>query len=147
MLQKLDQLTQSPVFCNYLAYILSRLRNAEDATRSLSGLILKNTIRAFWAGLPGEVQEFVRAECLRAIGDGSALIRATCGIIVTNIVVVEAGVGRWPALLPALCAAIDSGEALLVDGGFGALSKVTLSLSLSLPPGIRAESERQRKKR
>lgn len=80
---------------------------SDEATRSLSGLILKNNIRLLWDAYPAEVRQYIRQECLLAIGDPSALIRATVGIIVTNIVSKE-GILQWPNLLPTLCNMIDS---------------------------------------
>jgi transportin-1 len=84
--QKLEELNQYPDFNNYLIYVLTRLASEDDATRSLAGLILKNNVRTHWQGFPSEVKEFIKAECLNAIGDGSSLIRATVGILLTTIV-------------------------------------------------------------
>uniref|UniRef100_A0A914VK87 Transportin-1 n=1 Tax=Plectus sambesii TaxID=2011161 RepID=A0A914VK87_9BILA len=121
--ERLDQLNEHPQFCNYLVFILARLTDQEEATRSLSGLILKNTIRVFWNRLPDEIRSFVKRESLVAIGDPSPLIRATVGIIVTNIVLQE-GVVRWPNLLPDLCAMLDSPDAGVCEGAMGALQKI-----------------------
>jgi hypothetical protein len=79
----------------------------DEATRSLSGLILKNNIRLLWDAYPADVRQYVRQECLLAIGDSSALIRATVGIIVTNIVSKE-GLHQWPSLIPTMCNMVDS---------------------------------------
>ena len=57
----------------------------DDATRSLSGLILKNNVKAHYHELHPEVTEFIKQECLSAIGDPSSLIRATVGILITTI--------------------------------------------------------------
>ncbi len=57
----------------------------DEATRSLSGLILKNNVKAHYAQLPKEVTAFIKAECLGAVGDPSPLIRATIGILITTI--------------------------------------------------------------
>lgn len=53
--------------------------------RSLAGLILKNNVRAHFAQFPEEVSKFIKANCLKAVGDTSPLIRATVGILITTI--------------------------------------------------------------
>ena len=79
----------------------------DEPTRSLSGLILKNNIRAHYDKLPHEVIDFVKLECLGSMGDPSPLIRATLGILVTTIAV-RGGLEQWPDLLPQLCQSLDS---------------------------------------
>lgn len=79
----------------------------DEPTRSLSGLIVKNNIRAHYAKLPKEVTVFIKQECLSSIGDPSALIRATIGILITTITSKE-GLQEWPELLPSLCICLDS---------------------------------------
>lgn len=54
-----------------------------------------------------EVAEFIKRECLSAVGDPSPLIRATVGIIITTIAS-KGELTSWPELLPALCQMIDS---------------------------------------
>lgn len=125
----MEQLNKYPTFCNYLVFVLAKLTNQgahkkrpknllffdsdviflllDEATRSLSGLILKNNIRMFWDSYPDDVRQYVRQECLQAIGDQSPLIRATVGIIITNTVCKE-GLNKWPTLLDSLCHMIDS---------------------------------------
>lgn len=44
--RKLEELNQYPDFNNYLIYVLTKLKTEDEATRSLSGLILKNNIRS-----------------------------------------------------------------------------------------------------
>jgi len=46
--KKLEELNTYPDFNNYLIYILTKLNSQDDATRSLSGLILKNNAKAFF---------------------------------------------------------------------------------------------------
>ena len=55
---------------------------------------------------PAECRQFVKAECLSAIGDPSPLIRATIGILITTIAQKE--FGTWPELLPMLLQLLDS---------------------------------------
>lgn len=52
---------------------------ADEPTRSLSGLILKNNVKAHYQNFPSGVSNFIKHECLNNIGDPSLLIRATIG--------------------------------------------------------------------
>ncbi len=80
---------------------------ADEPTRSLSGLILKNNVRAHYEKFPGEVTEFIKQECLNSIGDPSPLIRATIGILITTVAA-KGGLENWNELLPQLCQYLDS---------------------------------------
>lgn len=51
----------------------------DEPTRSLSGLILKNNVKAHYQSFPPNVADFIKRECLNNIGDPSPLIRATIG--------------------------------------------------------------------
>ena len=75
--KRLEELNQYPDFNNYLIYVLTKMTDQDDATRSLSGLILKNNVKAHFNKFPTEVAVFIKAECLSAVGDQSPLIRAT----------------------------------------------------------------------
>ena len=79
----------------------------DEPTRSLSGLILKNNVRAHFHKFPATVADFIRSECLSAIGDPSPLIRATVGILITTISS-RGELANWPELLPKLCNMLDS---------------------------------------
>lgn len=81
----------------------------DDPTRSLSGLILKNNVRAHFEKFPSEVTTFIKQECLNSIGDPSPLIRATIGILVTTIVA-KGELRNWQELLPSLCNSLDSDD-------------------------------------
>ena len=72
---KLEQLNQYPDFNNYLIYVLTKMTGQDDATRSLSGLILKNNAKAHFTKFPNDVALFIKSECLSAVGDPSPLIR------------------------------------------------------------------------
>lgn len=80
----------------------------DEPTRSLSGLILKNNIKSHYENLSPTVTEFIKSECLTAVGDTSPLIRATVGILITTIS--SRGINTWPELLPALCQMLDSAD-------------------------------------
>lgn len=95
----------------------------DEPTRSLSGLILKNNVRAHLHKFPPEVTDFIKNECLNSIGDRSPLIRATIGILITTIAS-KGELSNWPDLLPKLCHLLDSEEYHVVEGSFGALQKI-----------------------
>lgn len=96
----------------------------DDATRSLSGLILKNNAKAFFDKFPDWCKEFIKRECLQCIGDPSQLIRATIGILITTIVSKTGNIQTWPELLPTLCQQLDSPNYSTCEGAFGALQKI-----------------------
>lgn len=105
--QKLEELNKYPDFNNYLIFVLTKLVTEEEPTRSLSGLILKNNVKSHYNSFFPEVAEFIKRECLSAVGDPSPLIRATVGIIITTIAN-KGDLTSWPELLPALCNMLDS---------------------------------------
>ena len=78
---QLEQMNQFADFNNYLIYVLTKMTGEDEATRSLSGLILKNNVKAHFTKFPQNVAVFIKSECLSAVGDPSALIRATIGEI------------------------------------------------------------------
>lgn len=53
------------------------------------------------------MKEFIKSECLQAIGDPSPLIRATIGILITTISA-KGDLTNWQQLLPTLCQMLDS---------------------------------------
>ncbi|VDM57941.1 unnamed protein product [Angiostrongylus costaricensis] len=122
--QQLDMLNGHQFFCCYLVHILSGMKEEQEASRSLAGLILKNNVRSQWSKYPDEVRQFVRTNTLASIGDPSPLIRATVGIIITTIVVEEGGVGQWSTLLPYLGHLLDQPDLNLQEGSLGAIQKI-----------------------
>lgn len=122
-LQKLEELNRYPDFNNYLIYVLVRLKSEDEPTRSLSGLILKNNVRLHGSTLQPEIVEYIKQECLMAVGDPSPLIRATVGILITTIAS-KGGLNSWPQLLPSLCDMLDSQDYNVCEGAFGALQKI-----------------------
>ncbi|XP_056871915.1 transportin-2-like [Takifugu flavidus] len=121
--QKLEQLNQFPDFNNYLIFVLTRLKSEDEPTRSLSGLILKNNVKAHYQNFPSGVSDFIKHECLNNIGDASLLIRATIGILITTIAS-KGELQTWPELLPQLCSLLDSEDYNTCEGSFGALQKI-----------------------
>lgn len=75
---------------------------------------MKNNIRAHYGKLPKEVTQFIKQECLSSVGDPSALIRATIGILITTITSRE-GLQEWPELLPTLCNYLDANNFFVVE--------------------------------
>ncbi|XP_028404498.1 transportin-1-like isoform X2 [Dendronephthya gigantea] len=121
--QKLESLNQFPDFNNYLIFVLTKLKTEDEPTRSLAGLIVKNNVKSNYHLFPDNVKEFVKTECLQAIGDPSPLIRATIGILITTIAQ-KGELIHWPQLLPSLCQLLDSEDYSVCEGAFGALQKI-----------------------
>ncbi|TMS23101.1 Transportin-2 [Larimichthys crocea] len=94
-----------------------------EPTRSLSGLILKNNVKAHYQNFPPNVADFIKRECLNNIGDPSPLIRATIGILITTIAS-KGELQTWPELLPQLCNLLNSEDYNTCEGSFGALQKI-----------------------
>ncbi|CAF1280741.1 unnamed protein product [Adineta steineri] len=120
---RLESLNQYPDFNKYLVYILTKLLDEQEATRSLSGLILKNNAKSHYEKFPDDVRSYIKQECLSALGDRSPLIRATVGILITTIVT-KGSLEQWPALLEHLYSCLDSPDVNLCEGAFGALQKI-----------------------
>ncbi|MFT7797886.1 transportin-2-like [Arapaima gigas] len=121
--QKLEQLNQYPDFNNYLIFVLTRLKTEDEPTRSLSGLILKNNVKAHYQNFPPAVADFIKQECVNNIGDPSPLIRATIGILITTIAS-KGELQTWPDLLPQLFNLLSSEDYNTCEGSFGALQKI-----------------------
>ncbi|KAJ1530932.1 hypothetical protein ONE63_005770 [Megalurothrips usitatus] len=121
--KKLEELNEFPDFNNYLIFVLTKLKTEDEPTRSLSGLILKNNVKAHFHKFLPEVSEFIKQECLNAVGDPSPLIRATVGILITTIAS-KGELTSWPELLPALVILLDSVDYNACEGSFGALQKI-----------------------
>lgn len=88
----------------------------DEPTRSLAGLIVKNNVKSNYHLFPENVKDFVKTECLEAIGDPSPLIRATIGILITTIAQ-KGELVNWPQLLPSLCQLLDSEDYSVCEVG------------------------------
>ncbi|XP_076355745.1 transportin-1-like isoform X1 [Tachypleus tridentatus] len=121
--QKLEELNKYSDFNNYLIFVLTKLKSEDEPTRSLSGLILKNNVKAHFHKFPPEVAEFIKSECLNSVGDPSPLIHATVGILITTIAY-KGELTNWTELLPRLCQMLDSEDYNVCEGAFGALQKI-----------------------
>lgn len=121
--EKLEELNTFPEFNNYLIFVLTKMTNEDEATRSLSGLILKNNVKDHYNNLLPEVTDFIKSSCLSSVGDPSALIRATVGILITTISS-KGELTSWPELLPTLLQMLESNDCHMCEGAFGALEKI-----------------------
>lgn len=76
-----DVVIRLQIHADGLAILVSNcpLFFSDEPTRSLSGLILKNNVKAHYQNFPSAVADFIKQECLNNIGDPSPLIRATIG--------------------------------------------------------------------
>jgi len=68
--------------------------------------ILKKIISTVRETLRSTVIEFVKSECLAAVGDTSPAIRAIVGFLITKIA--SHGINTWPELLPTLYQMLDA---------------------------------------
>ncbi|XP_053672193.1 transportin-1 isoform X2 [Anopheles nili] len=121
--QIITLLKQSQSTDNMVQRNVQMLTSEDEPTRSLSGLILKNNIRIHGTQLQPVIIEYIKQECLMALGDPSPLIRATAGILITTIAN-KGGLQNWPELLPTLCDMLDSQDYSVCEGAFGALQKI-----------------------
>jgi len=120
---RLESLNQYPDFNKYLVYILTKLTDEQEATRSLAGLILKNNAKSQYEKFPEEVRSYVKQECLSALADRSPLIRATGSILIATIVN-KGTLEQWPSLLEHLYKSLDSTDTNLCEGTFCALKEI-----------------------
>ena len=134
--QMLDQAKTSPDVTNYLTYIFANgplfgnlnLKPAEVILiRSSAAINLKNTVRASYTSIPGNVQAFIQASAIACLQDPNPQIRNFAGSVITEVVQ-RGGVLGWPALLPELLsyASNERGNATPAtqEGAMGALAKV-----------------------
>lgn len=116
---RLSNLVHSRRYCQKSHNVSSSFISTclDEPTRSLSGLILKNNVRSHYHTFPDEVKEFIKSECLQAIGDPSPLIRATIGILITTISA-KGDLTNWQQLLPSLCQMLDSEDYNVCEVGY-----------------------------
>lgn len=132
----LSQAKTSPDVTNYLTYIfangplLGNLNLKPDEViliRSSAAINLKNTVRASYTSIPGNVQAFIQASAVACLQDPNPQIRNFAGSVITEVVQ-RGGVLGWPALLPELLsyASNERGDATpaIQEGAMGALAKV-----------------------
>lgn len=81
----------------------------EETTRSVAGLILKNTISRpiGTSGMDAAALAYVKSVILRGMADPSQTVRQTVGTVIVNLMV-QTEDGGWPEGLETLMRAIDS---------------------------------------
>uniref|UniRef100_A0A146M7U2 Transportin-1 n=3 Tax=Lygus hesperus TaxID=30085 RepID=A0A146M7U2_LYGHE len=121
--QQLKELNESLDICNYYAYVLTKVVNEDEASRSLSGLVLKNHLKQNFYRINNEVLEYVKDSCVAGLRDPSQLIRASVGIVISTIVV-KGGLTAWPQLLPQLCHMMDSPDYSSCEGALNTFEKI-----------------------
>lgn len=107
----------------------------DEHIRSLSGLILKNNIKARYKELPAEVIEYIKAETLACFGDSSSLIRATMGILITSVLIQESQV-NWPDLFNLLSNKLEAGNEIEVENSYSILQKICEDSSVMNEPEV-----------
>ena len=112
----------------------------DEPTRSLAGLIVKNNVKSNYHLFPENVKEFVKTECLQAIGDPSPLIRATIGILITTIAQ-KGELIHWPQLLPSLCQLLDSEDYSVCEVGMSWLNWLQNLMYFIFTEGSAANSD------
>ena len=70
--------------------------------------------------MPKEVQEYVKTEALKCVGDPSPSVRRAAGTIITTILQ-HGGPKTWPDLLNILNQFLDSSDLSLVEGALNTL--------------------------
>lgn len=98
-----------PGYIAYLAHIIILCPGEEETTRSVAGLILKNTIvrPVGTSGMDAAALAYVKSVILRGMADPSQTVRQTVGTVIVNLMV-QTEDGGWPEGLEALMRAIDS---------------------------------------
>ncbi|CAB4483237.1 unnamed protein product [Rhizophagus irregularis] len=133
--QKLDSFNKIPDYPNYLVYILTQMPQEEPSTRAIAGLLLKNTIRVYFATIQRDVLAYVKALSIKGLGDQDVMVRGIIGNVITTIVT-RGGLADWPQVLPALMELLDSQDYNVVEGAFGALQKICEDSSRELDQDI-----------
>jgi transportin-1 len=77
------QLQQHPEFNNYLAFIMTHLREETPEFRQRAGLMLKNNVVEQWDSMQPMVRQYIVTSALQTIGDPNAFIRQTVGTVST----------------------------------------------------------------
>lgn len=88
-------------------------------------------MRKHYHTFPNELKDFIRKKSLDLLRDPSSVIRATVGILITNV----AACGElysWSELLPTLGQLLTSNEIEIVESAFNALHRICEDLAESL---------------
>lgn len=126
--KKLEEWSKLPEFNYSLMCILADPSSCDETTRSLSCLVLKNNVRKHYQAFPDELKEFIKKRSLDLLRDQASVIRATVGILITNV----AACGElfaWTELLPTLGQLLNSNEVEIVESAFSALHRICEDLA------------------
>lgn len=126
--KKLTEWSKLPEFNYSLMRVLCDPTSCDETTRSLSCLVLKNNVRKHYQNFPNELKDFIKKRSLDLLRDPSSVIRATVGILITNV----AATGElftWTELLPTLGLLLNSNELEIVESAFSALQRICEDLS------------------
>lgn len=110
----MDSFNKIPDYPNYLVYILTQMPQEEPSTRAIAGLLLKNTIRVYFATIQRDVLAYVKALSIKGLGDQDVMVRGIIGNVITTIVT-RGGLADWPQVLPALMELLDSQDYNVVE--------------------------------
>ncbi|KAI5452311.1 hypothetical protein NCC49_000874 [Naganishia albida] len=125
MAERLDSFQNVPGYIAYLAHIIILCPGEEETTRSVAGLILKNTLvrPVGTSGMDAAALAYVKSVILRGMADPSQTVRQTVGTVIVNLMV-QTEDGGWPEGLEALMRAIDSTDENEQEGAFNSLVKL-----------------------
>ncbi|XP_003378481.1 transportin-1 [Trichinella spiralis] len=121
--KKLEELKKIPTFSYYLLYVLTRMTDEQQVTRSLGGLILKNNIHAAWSTYTDEAKRYVKAECVHALGESNQMVRTTVDVVIASILSQES-IHAWPDLVVKLLDQLHSDQDQVVVGAFSVVQKI-----------------------
>lgn len=126
--KRLEEWSKLPEFNYSLMCILSDPNSSDETTRSLSCLVLKNNVRKHYHIFPNELKDFIKKRSLDLLRDPSSVIRATVGILITNVAASGELFG-WTELLPTLGQLLNSTEVEIVESAFSALHRICEDLA------------------
>ena len=112
-----NEWSQLPEFNYALMVILADPNSCDENTRSLCCLILKNNTRRHYEKFPDNLKSFIKQKSLELLRDPSPVVRATTGILITNI---AAGgeIYTWTELFSTLGQLLGSSEVEIVESTF-----------------------------
>lgn len=121
--KKLEDWSKLPEFNYSLLCILSDPNSCDETTRSLSGLVLKNNVRKHYQYFPNELKDLIKKRSLELLKDSSNVIRATVGLLITNVAA-SGEIYTWTELLPSLGELLNSSQDEIVESAFSALDSI-----------------------
>eukprot|EP00741_Cyanophora_paradoxa_P008025 tig00001239_g7764.t1 len=128
---QLESFNAIPDFNKYLCFILVHMKSEAEDIRQMAGLLLKNNVRGRYAQLNADVQNYIKEEVVKALGDPQHFIRSTVGTVIVTIAT-SAGFEAWPGLVQYLIGLLDSPDLYVIDGAFDALYKICEDMNEAL---------------